>query len=155
MEERKRCFCLVLSRTPREVNNIIHVCIIVYIYISLTLYPRRGSTCGWLDIIPRCLQTYQNIIAMLYYRWGARWPRGQCVRRTIAEAKQCWSVIGCLTKNLLSWAPPCFGRNVKPLVPAAFAVVSTPFSLCVIHKEGLGPSSGDISRLMMMMIIFA
>jgi hypothetical protein len=25
-----------------------------------------------------------------------------------------------------------------------------PFSLCVIHKEGLFPSSGDINRLMMM-----
>jgi hypothetical protein len=57
---------------------------------------------------------------------------------------------------------PCFGRHVKPLVPAAFAVVSThqpalglrgglwPVLLCVIHKEGLCPSSGDINRLMMM-----
>jgi hypothetical protein len=46
------------------------------------------------------------------------------------------------------------------LVPAEFAVVSThqpalaynPFSLCIIHKEGLCPSSGDINRLMMMVI---
>jgi hypothetical protein len=28
------------------------------------------------------------------------------------------------------------------------------FSLCVIHKEGLCPSSGDISRLMMMSVSF-
>jgi hypothetical protein len=28
-----------------------------------------------------------------------------------------------------------------------------PFSLCVIHKEGLCPSSGDINRLMMMMML--
>jgi hypothetical protein len=28
-----------------------------------------------------------------------------------------------------------------------------PFSLCVIHKEGLCPSSGDINRLMMMMTL--
>jgi hypothetical protein len=67
-------------------------------------------------------------------------------------------VIGWVTKNLLSRAPPRFGRHVKPLVPAAFAVVSThqpalgprgygPFSLCVIHKEGLCPSIGDIIRL--------
>jgi hypothetical protein len=34
------------------------------------------------------------------------------------------SVIGC-DQNLLSRAPPCFVRLVKPLVPAAFAVVST------------------------------
>jgi hypothetical protein len=29
-----------------------------------------------------------------------------------------------------------------------------PFSLCVIHKEGLCPSSGDINRLMMMSNVF-
>jgi hypothetical protein len=31
---------------------------------------------------------------------GARWPRGQCARRAIAEAKQRsqWSVIGWMTK---------------------------------------------------------
>jgi hypothetical protein len=27
-----------------------------------------------------------------------------------------------------------------------------PFSLCVIHKEGLCPSSGDINRLVMIMM---
>jgi hypothetical protein len=55
-----------------------------------------------------------------------------------------------------------FRQHVKPLVPAAFAVVSTqqpalgpsggygPFSLCAIHKEDLCPSSGDINSLMMM-----
>jgi hypothetical protein len=29
------------------------------------------------------------------------------------------------------------------------------FSLCVIHKEDLCPSSGDINRLMMMMCIYS
>jgi hypothetical protein len=43
----------------------------------------------------------------------------------IVEVKQRWSVIGWVTKNLLSRGPPCFERHVKPLVPAAFAVVST------------------------------
>jgi hypothetical protein len=28
-----------------------------------------------------------------------------------------------------------------------------PFSLCVIHKEGLCPSSGDINRLMLMKVV--
>jgi hypothetical protein len=51
------------------------------------------------------------------------WPRN--LQRAIAEVKQRWSVIARVTKNLLSRAPPCFGRHVKPLVPAAFAVVST------------------------------
>jgi hypothetical protein len=73
------------------------------------------------------------------------------LRRAIAEVKQGWSVIGWVTKYLLSLAPSCFGRHVKPLVPATFAVVSTyqstlgprgSFSLCVSHKEGLCPSSG-------------
>jgi hypothetical protein len=32
-------------------------------------------------------------------------------------------------------APPCFGRHVKPLVPAAFAVVST-------HQSTLGTRGG-------------
>jgi hypothetical protein len=71
------------------------------------------------------------------------------------------SNFGWVTKNLLSLAPPCFGRHVKPMVPVAFAVVAPtnphwarvegygPFSVCVIHKEGLCPSSGVISRLMM------
>jgi hypothetical protein len=35
-------------------------------------------------------------------------------------------------QNLLSRAPPCLGRHAKPLVPAAFAVVNTPFRF----KEG-------------------
>jgi hypothetical protein len=63
-------------------------------------------------------------------------------------------------KNLLSRAPLRFGRHVKPLVPAAFEVVSIHQPalcprvglwpvLCVIHKEGLCPSSGTINRLMM------
>jgi hypothetical protein len=67
-------------------------------------------------------------------------------RRAIAAVKQGWSVIGWVTKNLFSRATPCFGRHVKPLVPAASAVVSTHqpalgprgrlWHLCVVHKEG-------------------
>jgi hypothetical protein len=40
------------------------------------------------------------------------------------------------------------GKVREAVGPAVFAVVST---LCVIHKEGLCPSSGDINRLMMIM----
>jgi hypothetical protein len=57
------------------------------------------------------------------------------LRRVIAEVKQCWLVIGWVTKNLLSRAPPCFGRHVKPLVPAVFEVVGT-------HKPVLGSPGG-------------
>jgi hypothetical protein len=80
-------------------------------------------------------------------------PAVSALRRVIAEVKQQWSVIGWVTKILLPRAPPCFRR---PLVQAAFAVVSThqpvldprggygSISLCVIHKESLCPNSGDI-----------
>jgi hypothetical protein len=61
-------------------------------------------------------------------------PAVSALRRAIAEFKQRWSVIGWVTKNLLSQAPPCFRRHVKS-VPAAFAVVST-------HQPALGPRGG-------------
>jgi hypothetical protein len=54
---------------------------------------------------------------------GARWPRGPPF--SMASHR-----MGDL--NLLSRAPPCFGRHVKPLVPVAFAIVSTHSSF----KEG-------------------
>jgi hypothetical protein len=82
-----------------------------------------------------------------YSELEARCLRGQCARRAIAKAKQSWSVIGWVTINLLYRAPPCFGRHVKSLGKAAFAVVST-------HQPALGPRGDlwDINRLMMMMI---
>jgi hypothetical protein len=61
-------------------------------------------------------------------------PTVNVLRRAIAEDKQSWSVIGWMTKNLLFRAP-CFGRHVKPLVPAAFAFVST-------HQTALGLRGG-------------
>jgi hypothetical protein len=45
---------------------------------------------------------------------GARWPCGQYARRMIAEAKQRWLVI---QKLIIT----SFRKQVKPLVPAAFA----------------------------------
>jgi hypothetical protein len=76
--------------------------------------------------------------------------RVSALRRTIAEVKQRWSVKRWVAKNVLYRAPPCFERHVKPLVPAAFTVVSThqsalgqrgglwPVPLGVIHTEGSG-----------------
>jgi hypothetical protein len=65
--------------------------------------------------------------------------------------------MGWVTKILSSRAPPCFGRHVnhlQSLAPTnphwARVVDYGPFSLWVIHKEGLCPSSGDINRLAMM-----
>ncbi|RVE45201.1 hypothetical protein evm_010142 [Chilo suppressalis] len=73
---------------------------------------------------------------------GARW-RGWLARSAaIVEVKQLsqWSVIGWVSKNLLSRVPPCFGRHVKPLVPAASAVVST-------RQSALGPRGGPSQSL--------
>jgi hypothetical protein len=61
-------------------------------------------------------------------------PAVSALRRAIAEVKQRWSFMGWVTKNLLSRAPPCFRRHIKPLVSASF-VVST-------HQPALGPRGG-------------
>ncbi|RVE43286.1 hypothetical protein evm_012045 [Chilo suppressalis] len=64
----------------------------------------------------------------------ARWRKWLAHSAAIVEVKQLsqWSVIGWVAKNLLSRAPPCFGRHDKPLVPTVSAVVST-------HQSALGP----------------
>jgi hypothetical protein len=62
-------------------------------------------------------------------------PAVSAVRRAISEVKQRLSVIEWVTKNLLSRASPCFGRHVKSLVLAAFAVVNT-------YQPALGPRGG-------------
>ncbi|RVE53934.1 hypothetical protein evm_001337 [Chilo suppressalis] len=63
-------------------------------------------------------------------RWGGWLAR----LAAIVEVKQLsqWSVIGWVTKNLLSRVLPYLGRHVKPLVPAASSVVST-------RQSALGP----------------
>jgi hypothetical protein len=69
-------------------------------------------------------------------------PTVSALRHGIAEVKQRWSVMRWVTKNLLSPAPPCFGRHVKLQVPTAFAVVS-------IHQSALGPRGGIWPVLLM------
>jgi hypothetical protein len=59
-------------------------------------------------------------------------PAVRALWHAIAEVKQRWLVIGWATKNFLSGAPSCIERYIKPLAPAAFAVVST-------HQPALGP----------------
>jgi hypothetical protein len=63
---------------------------------------------------------------------GARWSSGQCTQRLNAKAKQVEVSYWMDDQNLLSRAPPCFGKHVKLLVPATFAVVSIHSSF----KEG-------------------
>jgi hypothetical protein len=100
----------------------------------------------------------------LDWNWGARWSSGQCTRRAIAEAnhRAQWPVLGWVTKTLSSRAPPCLEgtlsrwsrmhlQSLAATNPHWARVVGYgPFSLWVIHKEGLCPSSGDNNRLMMM-----
>jgi hypothetical protein len=49
----------------------------------------------------------ENIINIVSPAVSAFW-------HAIAEVKQFWSVIGWVTKNLLSPAATCFGRHFKP-----------------------------------------
>jgi hypothetical protein len=70
-----------------------------------------------------------------------------------------------VNKHIKLRAPQCFGRHVNPLVPATLQSLAPtnphwarvvgygPFFLCVLHKEALCPSSGEIKMLMMMMMI--
>jgi hypothetical protein len=112
------------------------------------------------------LKCFSSILCMLYVHINLPQiclfkPVRSCA---IVEVQQRSSVIGWVINIILSWASPWFEKHVKPLVPAAFAVVSTHqhaprrvvgydlFSLCVIHKEGLCPSSWDINRMMMLMM---
>jgi hypothetical protein len=62
-------------------------------------------------------------------------PAISVIWRAIVEAKQRWSVIGWVTKHLLSRVTPCIGKHEKSLVLAAFAVVST-------HQHALGAIGG-------------
>jgi hypothetical protein len=39
-------------------------------------------------------------------------------------------------QNLLSRVPPCFGRHVKPLIPVAFALVSTHSTPLTLQLQG-------------------
>jgi hypothetical protein len=73
------------------------------------------------------------------------------LRHAIAEVKQRWSKIYylellCASEGTLShWS--LINRHW------ARVVVYGPFSLCVLHKEGLCPSSGDINRVIIIIII--
>jgi hypothetical protein len=69
----------------------------------------------------------------------------------IAEVKQRWSVIGWVTKVLLSRALPLFGMLVKSLVPHLQSLAPTNPHWPRVVAPRCGPSSGDINRLMMMM----
>jgi hypothetical protein len=77
-------------------------------------------------------------------------------RRAIAEFKQRWSIIGWVTKfyylELLRASEGTLSRwsrlhlqSLAPTKPHWDRFVSCgPFSLCVIHKEGLCPISGGV-----------
>jgi hypothetical protein len=88
------------------------------------------------------------ITTWLLIDWGARWPRGQCGRGAIAEAKQCSqrSVIGWVTKiyylellrasegTLSRWSR-MYLQSLAPTNPHWARVVGCgPFFLWVIHK---------------------
>jgi hypothetical protein len=90
-----------------------YVCIIYESFLSRFILDRGGIP----NISPRPF--YQNYLVLtnspdivytfLVKHFNARWFHVSA----IAEVR-CWSVVGWVTKNLLSPAPLCFGRLVKP-----------------------------------------
>jgi hypothetical protein len=84
-------------------------------------------------------------------------PRSSALWRAIAEVKQRWSIYYLellrASEGTLSRWSRLHLQSLAPTNPHWARVMGYgPFSLCVIHKEGLSPSSGDINRLMMMMM---
>jgi hypothetical protein len=90
--------------------------------------------------------------------------RDQCAL-AIAKVKQRCLVIRWVTKFIFSSSSLWEGTlsrwswlHLQLLAPTnphwARVVGYGLFFLCVIHKEGLCPSSGDINRLMMMMVSY-
>jgi hypothetical protein len=83
--------------------------------------------------LQRFLHTSFAFFFSLYMIFGFRYHNvireehdglaASALRRAIAEVMQRWSVMG--DQKCFTLAPPWFGSHVKPLVPAAFAVVST------------------------------
>jgi hypothetical protein len=90
-------------------------------FTSLCIYIYKRVSIRTTSFFLRCQAVYQSGLSRaLHYSQSV-----SALRRANAEVKYRWSVNGMVTKNLLSRPPPCFGKYVKPLVPAAFAVVST------------------------------
>jgi hypothetical protein len=79
------------------------------------------------------------------------------LRQAIVEVKQCWSIIGWVTKiyylELLRASEGTLSRwsrlhlqSLKSTNPHWARMVGYgPFSLCLIQEEGLCPSRGDIN----------
>jgi hypothetical protein len=88
---------------------------------------------------------------------------GSALRRAVTEVKQClvshwmgdqkiyYLELLRASEGTLSYWSRLYLQSLAPTNPHWARVVGYgPLSLCVIRKEGLFPSSGDIDRLMMM-----
>jgi hypothetical protein len=133
MEERERWYYFVLSRTPHKTFKL-------QLLKQILLL-----TAGWSSGLRSRLRNQQTRVEIPVVTTGFCDEQLYLLtshgflfiyaRRTITEANKNWSVIGWVTKNFISRAPPCFERHVKSLVPAVYAVVST-------HQSALGPRGG-------------
>jgi hypothetical protein len=131
-------------------------------YCASANFPTANST-GNILIIN--LIKFLIVLYIENHHREARWSSGQCARRAIAESKHRSQWLGWVTKiyylELLRASEGTLSRwsrlHLQSLAPTnpywARVVGYGPFSLWLIHNEGLCPSSGDINRLMMMMMM--
>jgi hypothetical protein len=98
------------------------------------------------------------LLRLILRDWLSQCPHDQCARRAIVKTKQRWSAFGWVTKNYLELLRASEGTFSFRLYLQSLAtnphwarvVGYGSFSLCVIHKEDLCLSSGDIDMMMMM-----
>jgi hypothetical protein len=146
-----------ISEIPRLLSDIeanLPDCkCLIYLFIFIYLLPVNNITITLKNICQTALQFVGRFIYLISKQAHRPdeeldGPAVSALRRAIAEVKQRWSVIGWVTKYLHL-------QSLAPTNPHWARVVGYgPFSLCVIHKEGLWPSSVGIDRLMMMMMKF-
>jgi hypothetical protein len=67
-----------------------------------------------------------------------------------SHIKKYYLELHCASEDTLSRLSRLHLQSLAPINPHLARVEHKgPFSLCIIHKKGLGPSSGDINGLMM------
>jgi hypothetical protein len=120
----------------------------------------RSNSCTSVNIIFVYMYKTRNMIYHLVYFEELDSPAVSALRCAISEVKQRWSLNGWPKIYNLELLPAsegtlshCSRLHLQSLAPTnphwARGGLWPDLLMCVIHKEGLCPSSGDFNRLMM------